>query len=1034
MSKILITEAEARATEAESLPAFSGLKLEHIKRQLGHLLDLIGRHDIFDQYTRHDMSHVDGMLKLLEWLIPQQTKAAMSPADWLLTVLGIYFHDVGLLVTKQEYLSREASDFPQFQESALFAGDEGKDYRAKVDSLPPNEAERFLYQEFVRAKHPERASAWVQGRAPAYLGVTVEPMVEIARLLSPVHETFRRDLGLVCESHHLDDLGNVRKYKVRQPYGATDEETANVQYCAVLLRTADLLHITSDRTPSVQFRVINPTDPLSQLEWSKQAAVRRVMSQVARGKEGMADEAAPRDTIEVHASFDQEDAFFGLTSYLSYASNQLRRNYEWVEGAGKAHATPHKYPWRAIDTSYVEAEGFLREQFSFAIDEARMLDLLTGHTLYNDTKVVLRELAQNALDAIRFQRRLDELRPVTAAPGRIRIHWDSKARVLSVEDNGTGMTQQIVDRHLLRVGASRYQDPEFRKEYPDFWAVSRFGIGVLSTFMIADTVEIITCHPDEPHARRLSLRSLHGKYLIRLLDKQSDPVATQLAPHGTLVRLKVRRSAEMPDVTGAARHWLVVPGCEVTVSVDDSRPMRVGFASPGEALTYLLRERGIRVLGDGDRPDEGTARVEERESPGVKLAYALRWSSIFQEWEFLSGSDLEKSEEPMLELCTCVGGVRVESATPGYDSEEVAAMADLSGPGSPRTNVARSGLEATPERDAMLRAVYTMYCEHVRREIEELQKSRGRSLTWAAAEATYLLAPLVTIRRGRGPVASELLLEQVAKLPSLVVERGGSREAVSQADLSREGFFWTSDCAFFRSAETLLREVKGGGSLCALVTACGASDFAPPEGALLCGFASPRQLPSGPLRNREIDRICIHHDQRRVDLRWVAASDPPRWCAYPHDHPLVPRELLRLYFARSAGPSIEAFFVADRGVEVTGASDELAVRSCGDTYVLPGSNLGRYLAHSWHRLKAEGTREAFAALFLVWIVGDACCHWARKSIDPEDLLRSIAQHLSEATSFRLRLADIPDLDTLRALIAAASGSKVFDSSAWVRKE
>lgn len=48
--------------KAEELPAFSGLKLIQIKRQLAEVLGLIGRNGVFDEYTKHDISHVDEML------------------------------------------------------------------------------------------------------------------------------------------------------------------------------------------------------------------------------------------------------------------------------------------------------------------------------------------------------------------------------------------------------------------------------------------------------------------------------------------------------------------------------------------------------------------------------------------------------------------------------------------------------------------------------------------------------------------------------------------------------------------------------------------------------------------------------------------------------------------------------------------------------------------------------------------------------------------------------------------------------------
>ena len=164
MIEALTTYAEKQAERAESLPAFSGIKLLHIKRQLSELLSLIGRGGIFDEYTRHDISHIDEMLTILEWLVPENTKSIMSPADWLLTVLAIYFHDLGMLVTKKEYEERDASGFSTYCETELFGGDAGKDYRDKIERLPRAEIDRFLYQEFVRHKHAERIRFWVLGQ------------------------------------------------------------------------------------------------------------------------------------------------------------------------------------------------------------------------------------------------------------------------------------------------------------------------------------------------------------------------------------------------------------------------------------------------------------------------------------------------------------------------------------------------------------------------------------------------------------------------------------------------------------------------------------------------------------------------------------------------------------------------------------------------------------------------------------------------------------------------------------------------------
>src|SRR6266516_1103944 len=110
--RTLITEAEMRAVKAEELPGFLGLNLLRIKNQVALLLSLNSQNGIYDQYTLHDMEHIDRMLRMLDWLIPESTKGIMSPADWLLIVLSIYCHDLGLIVTRKEYEARDLSAFP----------------------------------------------------------------------------------------------------------------------------------------------------------------------------------------------------------------------------------------------------------------------------------------------------------------------------------------------------------------------------------------------------------------------------------------------------------------------------------------------------------------------------------------------------------------------------------------------------------------------------------------------------------------------------------------------------------------------------------------------------------------------------------------------------------------------------------------------------------------------------------------------------------------------------------------------------------
>jgi hypothetical protein len=116
----LHSHAEQRALTATALESFP-INLEEIRRSVTDILAQFGKSLIFNEYTTHDISHIDDMLKTLDWLIPERTREHLSAGEWLMLVLSIYFHDMGLIVTEDEFASRNISDFNRFCEETLFA-------------------------------------------------------------------------------------------------------------------------------------------------------------------------------------------------------------------------------------------------------------------------------------------------------------------------------------------------------------------------------------------------------------------------------------------------------------------------------------------------------------------------------------------------------------------------------------------------------------------------------------------------------------------------------------------------------------------------------------------------------------------------------------------------------------------------------------------------------------------------------------------------------------------------------------------------
>lgn len=202
------TFAEQQADMARDLPGFKGFSLPGFRAELVEWLGLIGRVEgIFSTYTKHDISHIDSMLKMLDWLIPDQTKAQMTPADWLLTVLSIYLHDLGMFVTQDEFVHHRENEAFLRWFNGLRETKEGQDYLVRPYRMTEIEKERFFFQEFVRMGHAQRIREWVTGRHTTTWGDKVLPIAnEIDQLMSALPVRFREYLGLVCESHHRENL------------------------------------------------------------------------------------------------------------------------------------------------------------------------------------------------------------------------------------------------------------------------------------------------------------------------------------------------------------------------------------------------------------------------------------------------------------------------------------------------------------------------------------------------------------------------------------------------------------------------------------------------------------------------------------------------------------------------------------------------------------------------------------------------------------------------------------------------------------
>ncbi len=115
--------------------------------------------------------------------------------------------------------------------------------------------------------------------------------------------------------------------------------------------------------------------------------------------------------------------------------------------------------------------------------------------LYSDKDIFLREIVANGVDAITKFNKLVSLGEATNDGEEycIKIAVDKKAKTLTVEDNGIGMTADEVENYITRIAFSGASDflEKYEKADGD-GIIGHFGLGFYSAYMISENVEIIT--------------------------------------------------------------------------------------------------------------------------------------------------------------------------------------------------------------------------------------------------------------------------------------------------------------------------------------------------------------------------------------------------------------------------------------------------------------------------------------------------------------------------------------------------------------
>jgi hypothetical protein len=515
------------------------------------------------QFTDHAGKHLFNVLSYMEHLAGEENIAKMTPLELALAILAAFTHDLGMALSAEDLVKMADSDSsaPAANAWRIFRDEHELSERIRsMEALAKADKERPLTHDevkwrdallgqiradYIRVSHAKedansgysRIAAWIQ-------------RIRLSHSPRPSYQGFEFWLPLswLAMSHNqpiywLSDRLNrgaegfqISKADTRD-CRISGAETVDWLFLSWLLRLADIMDFDASRTPVILFDHAGIANPVSRIEWLKH----RMIPELPAFNTGPDHQTL----LYVCPSCPSPEVEKAIHQTIGWINSELDhvRQAQFQTSSGRLALN---LPLRARVEIKQRKEGYIYQETEFRLARDAVLELLMGEALYGDPALALRELVQNALDALHLRelrsRLLEKLRangdeamlaqpvdPLLNEKLLVQVTWgkeESQGRLrnfIRISDNGVGMTLDVIQRFLTQIGKSYYRSEDFRREVSLMrqhgllcTTISQFGIGFLSTFMLADHVTVRTraCSakdddlplPEDNESRRLSRR------------------------------------------------------------------------------------------------------------------------------------------------------------------------------------------------------------------------------------------------------------------------------------------------------------------------------------------------------------------------------------------------------------------------------------------------------------------------------------------------------------------------------------------------
>jgi molecular chaperone HtpG len=133
----------------------------------------------------------------------------------------------------------------------------------------------------------------------------------------------------------------------------------------------------------------------------------------------------------------------------------------------------------------------------FKAESKRLLDLMIN-SIYTHKEIFLRELISNASDAmdkLYYQGLSGDTTGLNREDFVIRIEADKEQRLLTIRDNGVGMSREELESNLgtiARSGSLTFKNDSDPDKMEDIDIIGQFGVGFYSAFMVSDRISVVS--------------------------------------------------------------------------------------------------------------------------------------------------------------------------------------------------------------------------------------------------------------------------------------------------------------------------------------------------------------------------------------------------------------------------------------------------------------------------------------------------------------------------------------------------------------